>query len=106
MSNERNETESSRRKRDASVEFVIVYGECGYYRVSRRTAARIAAQLDKRLRPRWITFEDICNALVRVRTRDVQGLYDSSPAIRDRARRMARALEKEENDSKDWTDRS
>ncbi len=50
MSNERNENESLKRRRDVPVDFVVVFGECGYFRVSRRTAARIATVLDKRWR--------------------------------------------------------
>lgn len=104
MSNEQERNETRRAVRREEPEFVMVYGEFGYYRVTRQTAAWIVSQLERRFRPTWIAFEDLFHALVRVRTRDVEGFYDSTPSIRARRRVFERRLEQEEES--DQTERS
>ena len=106
MSNEQEANDSGKGADRGQPEYVMVHGEFGYYRVSRQTAAWIVAQLDRRFRPRWITFEDLFNALVRVRTKDVECLYDSSPSIRARRRVFDRAMDREEDENPDWKDNS
>jgi len=99
MSDEQERNETHRAVAREEPDFVMLYGEFGYYRVTRQTAACIVSQLERRFRPSWIAFEDLFHALVRVRTRDVEGFYDSTSSIRARRRVFERNLEKEEEES-------
>jgi hypothetical protein len=79
-----------------SDEWVVVRGDFGWFRVSRAVGAWIADVTSRRARPRWIEFIDITGALIRIRTRDVRELYDSSSRVRARGRAHDKALEEEE----------
>ena len=78
-----------------SDEWVVVWGDFGSFRVSRAVGSWIADVTSRRTRPRWIEFVDIVGSLIRMRTRDVRGLYDSSTRVRARSRAHDRALEQE-----------
>lgn len=76
-------------------EFVVVWGEFGMLRVSRAVGSWIADMTVRRMRPRWIEFVDHSGALIRVRTSEVQEIYDSTPRSRAREREHSSALDKE-----------
>lgn len=64
------------------LEFVVVRTSHGSYYLSRREGARVAAVLARWWTPRWIEFTDLDGALVRLRTQNVQLVFDSSPSMR------------------------
>lgn len=77
-------------------EFVVVWGEFGSLRVSRSVGAWIADVTTRRWRPRWIEFVDNVGSLIRLQTRQVRGIHDSTPRQRARFRAASRALEQED----------
>ncbi|MGQ0646535.1 MAG: hypothetical protein ACT4P7_03130 [Gemmatimonadaceae bacterium] len=78
-------------------EFVVVWGDFGSLRVSRAVGAWIADVTGRRLRPRWIEFVDTVGWLIRLQTRQIVGLYDSTPRQRARQRQHFQALDDEES---------
>jgi hypothetical protein len=76
-------------------EFVVVWGEFGSLRVSRAVGAWIADMTGRRVRPAWLEFVDVVGSLIRVRTGDVHGLYDSTPRQRARMKAHNESLEYE-----------
>lgn len=80
----------------ASDEFVIVFGEFGSVRVSRAVGAWIAERTARRVQPRWLEFVDMVGRLIRVQTRHVHGLVDSTPRQRERMRLHDKAMEAED----------
>ncbi len=79
----------------ATGEFVIVFGEFGSVRVSREVGAWIAERTARRLASRWLEFVDMAGRLVRVQTRHVHGVLDSTPRQRERLRAHEKALDDE-----------
>lgn len=80
----------------ADEEFVVVFGEFGSVRVSRAVGAWIAERTARRLQPRWLEFVDAAGRLIRVQTKQVQGVVDSTPRQRERIRALNKALEEED----------
>jgi len=78
------------------LEFVVVRTSHGSYYLSRREGARIAAVVGRWFTPRWIEFTDLDGALVRLRPRNVQLVFDSSPSMRYRETARSFALQREE----------
>lgn len=81
-------------------EYVVLGGAFGVFYVTRMEGARVAECLARWFRPRWIEFEDTTGSLVRVRSRDVNEIYDLSPRIRDKVRAFRRAHWLEDNASR------
>lgn len=76
-------------------EFVVVWGEFGVVHVSREVGAFIADVTAWRILPTWVEFVDAAGALVRLRTRSIEGVWDSTPEVRARARVRGALLEEE-----------
>ena len=76
-------------------DFHVVSGPFGALCVTAETAREIARQLERRLLPRWIVFHDRAGSLVRLRTRDVRAICESTAAQRAYDRRMHRTRERE-----------
>ena len=76
--------------------FFVVSGPFGSVMVTPSTARAIERELDRSKPPRWLVFRDRSGSRLRVRTRDVRTLCESTPAQRAYDRRMARLREREE----------
>jgi hypothetical protein len=86
-------------------DFFVVAGEYFTAGVTRDTARRIEAQLDRRFAPMWIVFYDRVGSRFRVRTRLIRSIVESTAAQRAADRRYERAREREEkNDRRPWDD--
>jgi hypothetical protein len=86
-------------------EYVVVGGCFGTYMMSRSEGARIADLLARWWTPRWVEFEDTSGSIVRVRSRDINEMYDLAPGIRHAMRVIRRALEREDDaDRRTWDD--
>lgn len=86
-------------------DFWVVYGDSGLFYVSAETAGKLGGRLDGWWTPRWITFVDISGSRVRLRARDVHGIYESTELQRTRDRSFHRARRQEEKaDRRPWED--
>ena len=85
--------------------FVVVAGPFGSVMVTAATARAIERELERSEPPRWLVFRDRSGSRLRVRTRDVRSLCESTPAQRAYDRRMARLREREEQaDNRSYED--
>ena len=86
-------------------DFFVVAGEFGAACVTRETAERIEAVLDRRDVPTWITFEDRVGSRLRVRTALIRSIGESTAGQRAADRRLEKAREREEKkDRRPWDD--
>jgi hypothetical protein len=76
--------------------FYVVSGPFGSVMVTAATARSIERELDRPKPPRWLAFRDRSGSYLRVRTRDLRSICESTPAQRAYDRRMARLRELEE----------
>lgn len=84
-------------------DFVIVFGDFGRFAVSHEVARQIVATLDQWIVPTWIEFSDRVGSLVRVRSREVRALVESTVTQRAEDRRLERARnEEEDGDRRPW----
>ena len=84
-------------------DFFVVAGDFGAACVTRETAERIEALLDRRDVPTWITFEDRVGSRLRVRTALIRSIGESTAAQRAADRRLERARKREEEqDRRPW----
>ena len=63
--------------------------------VSPETAARVEAALERRWPPTWVVFRDLSGSRIRIRTRDVCGIFECTVAQRAADRRFQKACERE-----------
>lgn len=86
-------------------DFYVVAGEFGRVSVTHAVAHRIQAVLDRWIVPTWIVFPDRVGSIVRVRTRHIRALVESTVEQRAADRRLDRAREEEEKaDRRPWDD--
>jgi hypothetical protein len=86
-------------------DFFVVAGEFGAACVTRETAERIEAVLDRRDVPTWITFEDRVGSRLRVRAALIRSIGESTAEQRAADRRLEKAREREEKrDRRPWDD--
>jgi hypothetical protein len=86
-------------------DFVVVSGSFGSACVTHETARDIERQLDRRRTPRWIVFHDRVGSRIRVRSREIRALCESTVAQRAGDRRLDRArLHEEQADRRPWED--
>jgi hypothetical protein len=84
-------------------DFFVVAGEFGAACVTSETAARIEAVLDQKRVPKWIVFDDRAGSRLRVRTRHIRSIGESTAAQRAADRRFERARQREEQeDRRPW----
>jgi hypothetical protein len=76
--------------------FYVVSGPFGSLMVTAATARAIERELERRKPPRWLVFRDRSGSHLRIRTRDLRSICESTPAQRAYDRRMARLREREE----------
>lgn len=77
-------------------DFVVVSGPFGRLSVTRNVAREIERVLDRRWRPRWVTFHDRVGSRVRVRANEIRLFVESTTAQRASDRQLDRACRKEE----------
>ena len=86
-------------------DFYVVAGEFGRIAVTHEVARRISAVLDRWIAPRWIEFPDRVGSIVRVRTRHIRSLIESTSGQRAADRQLDRARDEEEKgDRRPWDD--
>jgi hypothetical protein len=86
-------------------DFYVVAGEFGAACVTQETARRIEAVLDRWRVPTWIEFQDRVGSRLRVRTRLIRSIGESTAAQRSADRRIDRARQLEERgDRRAWED--
>ncbi len=86
-------------------DFFVLYGEFGTFFITRDTASRIDALLDGSAVPRWLVFTDLSGSRIRVLSRHVTGLYESTSAQRAAEREFHRARKLEDKaDARPWED--
>ena len=86
-------------------EYVVIGGTFGTFHASRAEGARVARLLGRWWPPRWIGFEDTSGSIVRVRSRDVNEMYDLGPGIRHAVRAIRRAHVREDAEDRcTWDD--
>ena len=84
-------------------DYFVVAGEFGAACVSKETARKIEAVLDRRWVPMWLVFRDRVGSRIRVRTRGIRSIVESTAAQRAGDRRLDRARRhEEENDGRPW----
>ena len=81
-------------------DFFVVAGEFGAACVTSETAARIEEVLDRCDVPTWIVFNDRAGSRLRVRTRHIRSIGESTAAQRAEDRRFDRARQREEQDDR------
>lgn len=82
-----------------------VYGQAACFHVSEETARRILRELERRPPPRWLRFTDLFGSEVRILSRQVRCVVESTDAQRARERRFRRARREEERADRDpWDD--
>ena len=83
-------------------EYFVVSGDCGIWYVSTEMVRHIEACLDAVPRPRWVKFVDLSGARVRVRTRQIDYLYQCTADQRAAERTFFRALDQERKADRRW----
>lgn len=83
-------------------DYVVVHGDCWRVAVTHDVACRIRSVLDGSRVPRWIDFNDRVGSLIRVRTRDILSLVESTFEQRVADRRWRRARREEERADSPW----
>jgi hypothetical protein len=86
-------------------DFYVVAGEYFTAGVTRETAERIEAVLDRKSVPKWVEFHDRSGSRFRVRTRLIRTIIESTAEQRAADRRYERARQREEKeDRRPWDD--
>ncbi len=86
-------------------DFYVVSGEFGIVGVSHAIACRIQAVLDRWIVPKWIAFPDRVGSTVRIRTRGIRSIVESTAGQRAADRRLDQARHEEEKaDRRLWDD--
>lgn len=84
--------------------FVIRVSFIGY-EVTATTAAEVMRQVSRRLPPRWVGFVDLHGARIRIRSRLITMIHESTATHRQRERDFERARRLEEKaDRRPWED--
>lgn len=100
---EQNKPAEQRERLDAwyPASFYLNSRLCGWT-ISAETARQVEAALDAVPPPNWVSFVDIHGARVRVRTRDIRYLQQSTPETRELWRRVRKERDEEFDDDPPW----
>ena len=71
--------------------------ETDTFYVTANEAKRVIDTLERRWSPRWITFTELFGATIRIRSRVIECVWESSAEHRQAGRDFRRALEEEQN---------
>jgi hypothetical protein len=83
-------------------EYFIVAGEFGRVFVAREVARRLQSLLNQLFVPTWIEFRDRTGSRIRVRSRHVDVIVESTPEQRAADRAFTRARKDEEKADRNW----
>ncbi len=83
-------------------DYFIVVGENFTWYVSTEMARFIEACLDRKFRPRWVTFVDLGGSRVRVRARHIEFICQCTTEQRAAERDFFRALKQERKADRAW----
>lgn len=78
-------------------EYFLVSGEFGRVFVSRDVACQLRSILGRIIQPRWLEFRDCTGSYIRVRTRQLSVIVESTPRTRAADRNFIRARHEEES---------
>ncbi|HKG91952.1 MAG TPA: hypothetical protein VKA84_08685 [Gemmatimonadaceae bacterium] len=86
-------------------DFWVVTGDCGFFYVSEHTAHEIGCALDEQTPPKWLNFRDLSGSRVRVKSRQVDSIYEVTASQRAAERQFHRARKLEQKaDRRPWED--
>ena len=85
-------------------DYFIVSGDSGTWLVSTVMARHIESVLDARPRSRWVTFVDLAGSRVRLRSRQIDFVCQSTMEQRAMDRQFSRALSRERKADHSWED--
>jgi hypothetical protein len=83
-------------------EFFVVAGEFGRVLVTREVAMALRASFQRLLVPTWLEFRDHVGSFIRVRSRWVTLIVESTPAQRAADRAFEKARSEEDDDNRTW----
>jgi hypothetical protein len=84
--------------------FWVVYAECGVYYVSEEAARTLLRKLARWWAPRWVSFTVLGSTRVRLRSRTIESVEESTRELRAWNRKLQSALSAEaEDDPPAWT---
>jgi hypothetical protein len=73
--------------------------------VTNEVARYIERRMDQPVPPRWLIFRDRHGARIRIRTRDIRSIEQSTERSRAHRRRLQRAYRREEKADRAWDDK-
>ena len=85
-----------------SLDYFVLSARSASWCVSTEMARHVEAVLEAQPRPDWVTFVDLCGSRVRLRTREVEYLAQSTSEQRSTERAMGRALNRESKSDRTW----
>jgi hypothetical protein len=85
-------------------DLVFVQTPLDVFRVAREVAHYIERRMDSVQPPRWLIFRDRDGARVRIRTKDIRSLHESTEKSRSSERRLIRAYRREKKADRSWED--
>ena len=92
-------------ERPVAGEFYVVVAQYSTFYVDANTARRMGRTLDRRWARPWVKFADVAGSRVWLRTRSIEGIYESTPAQRERDRAFQRRRRQEDRaDHAPWED--
>lgn len=103
MSNQLKDRFDEQSDRPSADDYFVVCAGYACYEVSTSTAAEVLRLLSRRWPPRWIGFVDLYGARVRIRSRLITMIHESTTMHRQRERDFERARTLEEKaDRRPW----
>lgn len=91
------------RGRTPAQDYWVVSSPTAWYCVDEATAAQILEKLDRRRPPRWLRFVDLFGSAVRVRSRDIDQVSESTAEQRAANRAFQEARRNEQSgDQPPW----
>jgi hypothetical protein len=85
-------------------DYFVVDARCNNWYVSTAMARFIEAVLDAEVRALWISFVDLTGARVRVRTGEINAIYQCTVGQRAKEREFNRTLGRERKADRDWNE--
>jgi hypothetical protein len=100
-----NRLEEQSEEGDAQIragDYFVVCGELNTWVVSTEMARHIEACLDRVPPPKWVTFVELSGARIRVRTREIECIAQSTAEQRAAERAFNRKLRQEHKADRSW----
>ncbi len=91
-------------ERAPDADFFVISGDCSVWYVSGEMARFVEERLDAVPSPRWVTFVDVSGSRVRLLTRKIDSICQSTLEQRVAGRALFRALKREREANKSYED--